>query len=58
MSIDPNKTYSFAAAMIDFFGKRPDKPSAADFMAELRALTDEDKAEFRKGLESKGYKFV
>lgn len=56
--MDTTKTYSFPLAMLDFFGKRPGRESAADFMAELKALTAEDKAEFREALAEKGYKLT
>lgn len=43
---------SFPLAMLDYFGKRTD---TAGFMAELKALNDKDKAEFRAMLKEIGY---
>lgn len=57
-AMDTSKTYSYPLAMLDFFGKRPGNDSTADFMAELKALTDTDKAEFREMLTAKGYKLT
>lgn len=45
---------SFAAAMRDFFGMLPEK-KLADFMIELKALTDEDREFFRAELIRVGY---
>ena len=51
---DGSKTFSFLAAMKDFFGMQPGQ-SLKDFGAELKKLTDEDRAEFKAGLEANGY---
>jgi uncharacterized protein YcgL (UPF0745 family) len=45
---------SFPAAVMDYFGKKPGQ-SNLEFMQELRALTDEDKAELRELLKGQGY---
>lgn len=56
------KQMSFAAAMKDYFGYRPmadgQTGNAASFMAELRALSDDDKAWFRAELPKVGYEVV
>jgi uncharacterized protein YcgL (UPF0745 family) len=44
---------SFPLAMMDYFGKNGKETS--DFMQELKALTDADKAEFRAMLKEQGY---
>ena len=44
---------SFPQAMMDYFGKRGE---TADFLKELKALTDKDKADFRDMLKEAGYK--
>lgn len=51
------KLMSYPAAMLDYFGHRdPSAPNKTQaFMDELRALTDEDKAEFRQMLTTVGY---
>lgn len=51
------KRMTFAAAMRDYFGVLPGG-NAASFFAELKALTDEDKAWFRANLPSVGYEIV
>lgn len=50
------KRMSFVSAMLDYFGKNG-KDSMA-FMAEMKALTPEDKAWFRKTLPDVGYELV
>ena len=45
---------SFPQAMMDFFGKKPEH-TTVEFMAELKALTDGDKAELRVLLKEVGY---
>jgi hypothetical protein len=52
------KKMTFAAAMKDYFGFREGHATVGGFMAELRALTDEDKAELRKLLPTVGYEIV
>jgi len=54
--MDTTKTYSFPLAMLDFFGKNGKE--TMEFMNELKALTDTDKAEFRAMLVEKGYKLT
>ena len=46
---------SFPIAMLDYFGKHPDRPTTAEFMNEMKALSDQDKAEFRAMLKEIGY---
>jgi hypothetical protein len=53
--MDTNKTVSFVMAMRDFFGLRPGT-KLTDFADELRALSENDKAELRAGLIANGYK--
>lgn len=48
--------WSFPSAMRDFFDNV--QTNAAQFMAELKQLTDEDKAFFRRELERVGYRFT
>lgn len=55
--MDTTKLMSWPIAMKDFFGYQPGK-GTAEFMAELKALTDADKAEFRAMLIEKGYKLT
>lgn len=54
--MDTTKNYSFPLAMLDFFGKNGKETS--DFMGELKALTDQDKRDFREMLTEKGYKLT
>ena len=55
--MEANKTYSFTTAMLDFFGKLPGQ-STMDFAAELKVLNEDEKAFFRAGLISFGYKLI
>ena len=52
-----SKQMTFVAAMKDYFGYLPNT-AAADFLKELKALTPEDKAEFRHLLSTVGYEIV
>jgi hypothetical protein len=52
--MDNKAPMSFIQAMKDYFGVRPGE-TAMDFMAEIKALTDVDRAYFRKHLPSVGY---
>lgn len=45
------------AAMRDFFGLKKDQ-KLAEFGAEIKALSDADKAFFKEGLEQNGYKIT
>lgn len=49
------KEMTFAAAMKDFFGFKPEQ-TLQQFMAEIKELTAEDKTYFIAGLEQNGYK--
>ena len=49
-----SKSLTFPAAMKDFFGLRSGQ-TLQDFMAEIRALDQSDRAYFKKGLEQNGY---
>lgn len=51
------KQMTFIVAMKDFFGLKPGQ-NAADFMKEVRALDDADRAYFKAGLEKNGYEIV
>ena len=51
------KQMSFVAAMKDYFGLR-DGQTPMDFLKEIKALTDDDKAWFRANLPSVGYEVV
>lgn len=48
------KDISFAAACLDYFGKKQGQ-SSVEFMNELRALTDKDKVELKAMFPSVGY---
>lgn len=48
------KEMSFAVAMKHFFGFREGERTA-EFMLELKALTDKDRADFKDMLEGAGY---
>lgn len=48
---------TFVVAMKEFFGLLPGQ-KLTDFMVELKALNDNDKAYFQKGLEQNGYEIV
>lgn len=48
------QTMAFAAAMKHFFGLLPNQ-GLMDFAAELKALSPEDKAFFKAGLQMNGY---
>lgn len=45
---------SFVGAMRDFFGFRPGE-GVGQFSQELKALSDDDRAYFTKGLQQNGY---
>lgn len=51
----PIKKMTLAAALKDYFAK--DTPAGA-FLKEFKALTDEDKAYFRKHMPSVGYEII
>lgn len=56
------KQMGFVAAMRDYFGYLP-KPdgqpgTAADFLSELKKLTDEDRLWFRENLPKVGYEIT
>lgn len=55
--MDNSKTYSLTTACLDFFGKKPGQ-STSQFAEELKALTIEDKAEFKSALMAMGYKII
>lgn len=42
------------SAMMDSFGRKPDQ-TLSGFAAEVKALTEADKAEIKAGLEANGY---
>lgn len=46
---------SFVAAAKDFFGPRFPGQTALDFMKEVKALSEDDKAEIKDGLTKLGY---
>lgn len=58
------KQMKFVTAMKDFFGSRPSwavpegSTPLVDFMNELKALTDKDRADFTKWLATVGYEIV
>lgn len=52
------KKMTFVAAMRDYFGPRTKDAGPGDFLKELKALTDADKAEFRTLLAGVGYEIV
>lgn len=49
----PDTMMSFPQAMMHYFGKRGE---TSDFLKELKALTDADKADLREMLKGIGYK--
>lgn len=51
------KMMTYAAAMKDYFGYRPGE-GAAQFMGELKALSNEYKAWFRENLATVGYEIT
>lgn len=55
--MDTSKPCSLAMALKDYFGFHPGQ-SIASFMAELKALNDADRAEFRTLLTGVGYKIT
>lgn len=48
---------SLSVACLKYFGKKPNQTNA-DFMAEMRALTDKDKADLAAMFPSVGYEIV
>lgn len=50
---EDRKKMSYAQAMLDFFGKNG--KDTAEFMTEMKALTDADKLWFRQQLATVGY---
>jgi hypothetical protein len=55
--IDPEKVYSLITALMHYFGKKPDQ-STAGFAAEVKALTDQDREDFKEMLRGVGYKIA
>ena len=53
--MDMSKETSLIVAAKDFFGLLPGT-TIKEFSEEFKQLTDEDKAEFKTGLEANGYK--
>lgn len=51
------KEMTFMQACRDFFGLLPGQ-TPLQFGAEIKKLTEEDRAEIRAGLESNGYKII
>jgi hypothetical protein len=51
---DTKNTTSFPAAMMHYFGKKEGQETSG-FLAELKALSDTEKAEFRQMLRDVGY---
>lgn len=51
------KKLTFVAAMKDYFGLLPNETNT-DFMAEIKALTPEDRAQFTAMLATVGYEIV
>ena len=48
------RVYSMVTALLDFFGKKPQQ-TTSEFAQEIKALTAEDKAEFKVALQARGY---
>lgn len=55
MSQAAKPAQSFVAAAKDFFGPRFPGQTALDFMKEVKALSEDDKAEIKDGLTKLGY---
>lgn len=51
------KQMKFASAMMDFFGRHPGQ-TLSQFMEELRALSDAERAWFKANLAKVGYEIV
>lgn len=51
------KQMTFVVAMKDFFGLKEGQ-NAAGFMAEIKALDQNDRAYFKAGLEQNGYEIT
>lgn len=51
------KTMTFMQAAADFFGRKPGQ-TLLEFRNELKALTDDDRKEIKRGLELQGYHFA
>jgi len=49
-----NTASSLPAAIMHYFGKKPNQ-TTAEFLAELKALTDQDRADLREMLKAEGY---
>ena len=52
-----NKTKTLLGALMDFFGKKPGQ-TLQDFSAEMKTLTDADRAYFKAELEKVGYQIT
>jgi hypothetical protein len=52
--MDTSQPKSFTAAMKDYFGFKPEQ-KLGEFVAEIKALNDAEKAFFAEGLRSVGY---
>ena len=51
------KQLTFSMAMRDYFGLKPDQ-TLREFIEEMKALTPEDREEFKKLLTTVGYQIV
>lgn len=51
------KKMSFATACLDYFGKKPGQ-SSTEFMNEIRALSEKDRADLKAMFPSVGYEIV
>ena len=52
--MDKTQSSSFVGACMDFFGKKPGQ-TLTEFGAEIKALTEKDRAEIKAGLIQNGY---
>jgi hypothetical protein len=48
---------TFTKAIVEFFGKKPGQ-STGDFMAEIKALDDKDRAYFKAEFAKIGYEII
>lgn len=53
----PVKKMTFMKACIDYFGAKEGQ-TAMQFAQELKALTEQDRADIRAGLEQNGYEIL
>ena len=55
--MEPNQPMGFASACLKYFGKKGNQTNT-EFMIEIKALSDKDKADLTEMFKTVGYKIV